>query len=149
MRCNDEGVNLIKKYEGCSLSVYLDPINICTIGFGSTYGLVGNRLDSSHRDITEDEAEYLLKRELRSTENAVARMVKTPLTANQFSAVCCLVYNIGSGRFRSSTMKMKLNRKDFQGAANEFWKWRRAGGQILRGLVRRRAEETRLFVKQN
>jgi lysozyme len=149
MRCNDEGVNLIKKYEGCSLGTYLDPIGICTIGFGSTYGLVGNRLDSSHRDITEDEAEYLLKRELRSTENAVARMVKTPLTANQFSAVCCLVYNIGSGRFRSSTMKMKLNRKDFQGAANEFWKWRRAGGRILRGLVRRRAEETRLFVKQN
>jgi lysozyme len=149
MRCNDAGIAIIKRYEGCSLSVYLDPINICTIGFGSTYGLVGNRLDSSHRDITEDEAEYLLKRELRSTENAVARMVKTPLTANQFSAVCCLVYNIGSGRFRSSTMKMKLNRKDFQGAANEFWKWRRAGGQILRGLVRRRAEETRLFVKQN
>jgi lysozyme len=149
MRCNDAGIAIIKRYEGCSLSVYLDPINICTIGFGSTYGLVGNRLDSSHRDITEDEAEYLLKRELRSTENAVARMVKTPLTSNQFSAVCCLVYNIGSGRFRSSTMKMKLNRKDFQGAANEFWKWRRAGGQILRGLVRRRAEETRLFVKQN
>jgi lysozyme len=149
MRCNDAGIAIIKRYEGCSLSVYLDPINICTIGFGSTYGLVGNRLDSSHRDITSDEAEYLLKRELLSTENAVARMVKTPLTSNQFSAVCCLVYNVGSGRFRSSTMKMKLNRKDFQGAANEFWKWRRAGGRILRGLVRRRAEETRLFVKQN
>jgi lysozyme len=149
MRCNDAGIAIIKRYEGCSLSVYLDPINICTIGFGSTYGLVGNRLDSSHRDITEDEAEYLLKRELRSTENAVARMVKTPLTANQFSAVCCLVYNVGSGRFSSSTMKMKLNRKDFQGAANEFWKWRRAGGRILRGLVRRRAEEAKLFVKQS
>ena len=46
-------------------------------------------------------------------------------------------------------MLMKLNRKDFQGAANEFWKWRRAGGRILRGLVRRRAEETKLFVKQS
>ena len=149
MRCNDEGVNLIKKYEGCSLRTYLDPIGICTIGFGSTYGLVGNRLDSSHRDITENEAEYLLKRELRSTENAVARMVSSSLTSNQFSALCCLVYNVGSGNFRRSTMLMKLNRKDFQGAANEFWKWRRAGGRILRGLVRRRAEETKLFVKQS
>ncbi len=146
MRCNDEGVNLIKKYEGCSLSVYLDPINICTIGFGSTYGLVGNRLDSSHRDITEDEAEYLLKRELRSTENAVARMVNSPLTKNQFSALCCLVYNIGSGNFRRSTVRMKLNRQDFKGASKEFPKWRRAGGKILRGLVIRREQERKLFL---
>ena len=147
MRTNDEGVNLIKRYEGCSLSVYLDPINICTIGFGSTYGLVGNRLDSSHRDITEDEAEYLLKRELRSTENAVARMVSSSLTSNQFSALCCLVYNIGSGNFRRSTIRMKLNRKDFNSAAKEFPKWRRAGGIILRGLVRRRRQEQILFLK--
>ena len=148
MRCNNEGVNLIKKYEGCSLGTYLDPIGICTIGFGSTYGLVGNRLDSSHRDITDDEAEYLLKRELRSTENAVARMVKAPLTSNQFSALCCLVYNIGSGNFRRSTIRMKLNRQDFNGASKEFSKWRRAGGRILRGLVRRRAEEEKLFIKK-
>ena len=147
MRCNDEGVNLIKKYEGCSLSCYLDPIGIPTIGFGSIWDLNHARLRRSHRDITEDEAEYLLKRELLTTENAVARMVTSSLTENQFSAVCCLVYNVGSGRFRSSTIRMKLNRRQFTDAANEFWKWRRAGGRILRGLVRRRAEENLLFLK--
>ena len=147
MRCNDAGIEIIKKYEGCSLRCYLDPIGIPTIGYGSIWGLDHNRLVSGHRAITEDEAEYLLKRELLTTENAVARMVRKPLTINQFSAICCLVYNVGSGRFRSSTIKMKLNRQDFEGAANEFWKWRRAGGKILRGLVRRREEEKQLFLR--
>lgn len=145
MRCNDEGIAIIKKYEGCSLKCYLDPIGIPTIGYGSIWGLDHTRLASTHRDITEHEAELLLKRELRTTENAVARLVKSPLTQNQFSAVCCLVYNVGSGKFKSSTIRMKLNRKDYVGASNEFWKWRRAGGKILRGLVRRRAEEKELF----
>ena len=141
MRTNDEGIAIIKKYEGC----YLDPIGIPTIGYGSIWGLDHARLVSDHRDITLDEAEHLLKRELLQTENAVAKMVKTPLTINQFSALCCLVYNVGSGRFRSSTIRMKLNRKQYTEAANEFWKWRRAGGKILRGLVRRRKDEEILF----
>ena len=147
MRTNEQGIEIIKKYEGCSLSLYLDPIGIPTIGYGSIWGLDHNRLAVGHRDITEYEAEYLLKRELRQTENAVASMVRSPLTENQFSAICCLVYNVGSGRFRSSTIRMKINRSNFEGAANEFWKWRRAGGKILRGLVRRRAEEKLLFLK--
>jgi lysozyme len=147
MRCNDEGVAIIKKYEGCSLKCYLDPIGIPTIGYGSIWGFDHARLASDHRDITENEAEYLLKRELLTTENAVARLVKSPLTKNQFSAVCCLVYNVGSGKFKSSTIRMKLNRKDFTGASNEFWKWRRANGQILRGLVNRRKKEKELFLK--
>jgi len=136
VRTNDEGIEIIKKYEGCSLRCYLDPIGIPTIGFGSIWGLDHSRLSRNHRDITQDE-----------TENSVARLVTQPLTVNQFSAVCCLVYNVGSGKFRSSTIRMKLNRKDFTGAANEFWKWRRAGGKILRGLVRRRKDEEILFRK--
>ena len=145
MRTNEQGIAIIKKYEGCSLKCYLDPIGIPTIGYGSIWGFDHARLASDHRDITEDEAEYLLKRELLTTENAVARLVKSPLTKNQFSAVCCLVYNVGSGKFKSSTIRMKLNRKDFTGASNEFWKWRRAGGKILKGLVRRRIAERNLF----
>tara|TARA_R110000803_G_scaffold1629_11_gene5303 strand:- start:2800 stop:3177 length:378 start_codon:yes stop_codon:yes gene_type:complete len=123
----------------------MDPVGVPTIGFGSIWSFDHTRLAINHRDITKNEAEFLLKRELRTTENAVARMVASKLTENQFSAICCLVYNVGSGRFRSSTIRMKLNRKDYIGASNEFWKWRRAGGKILKGLVRRRAEEKGLF----
>jgi lysozyme len=56
------------------------------------------------------------------------------------------VYNLGSGRLQSSTLRRKINRGDFEGAADEFPKWRRAGGKILKGLVLRRAAERKLFL---
>ncbi|NQV59039.1 MAG: lysozyme, partial [Alphaproteobacteria bacterium] len=55
-------------------------------------------------------------------------------------------FNLGSGRLQGSTLRMKANRGDMLGAADEFPKWRRAGGRILRGLVRRRAEERALWL---
>jgi len=150
---NEQGIYIIKKYEGLvdgdpetpGLDPYYDPIGIPTIGYGSTYGIDGTRVTMSHRAITSDEASYLLKRELSYTETYVAKLVIQPVTINQFSALCSLTYNIGSGNFQASTMRMKLNRRDYYGAECEFWKWRRAGGRILRGLVLRREEERQLY----
>ena len=142
---NAKGLEIIKRYEGCSLNVYRDPIGIWTIGYGSIFGLDLNRVDRSHRAITEDEATSLLFRECQEAERAIARLVRVQLTSNQVSALISLVFNVGSGNFQRSTMRMKLNRRDYIGAANEFWKWRRAGGRILKGLVRRRASEEQLF----
>jgi len=150
---NDEGLAIIKKYEGLvdgdpdtpGLDPYLDPINIPTLGWGSCRSFNGSRVTMDHRSITIDEAEYLLRRYCLWAERSIGRLVKVPLTSNQRSSLISLVYNIGSGNFQKSTMRMKLNRRDYIGAANEFWKWRRAGGRILRGLVLRRASEARLF----
>ena len=63
-----------------------------------------------------------------------------------FSATASLVYNIGTGNFQRSTLRMKLNRGYYEDAADEFPKWRKAGGRILKGLVRRRARERQLFL---
>jgi len=150
---NEEGLAIIRKYEGLVdgfpdtplLDPYLDPIGIPTIGWGSTYDYHGRRVTMDSRSITKDEAEYLLAREIRRAEMGIGRLVKVSLTSNQRSALTSFVYNVGSGNFQASTMRMKLNRKDYIGAANEFWKWRRAGGRILRGLVARRKSEARLF----
>ena len=60
-------------------------------------------------------------------------------------AVCSLAYNIGTGNLQSSTLRSKLNRMDYSGASDEFPKWRRASGKIMRGLVKRRAIEQELF----
>ena len=98
-----------------------------------------------HRPITEPEAEYLLVRELRHVEKAVTKLIVVPLTVNQFSAIGSLTYNIGSSRLKSSTLRSKINREDYNGASAEFPKWRRAGGRILRGLVRRRLAERDLY----
>jgi lysozyme len=143
---NENGVDLIKSMEGFSSSVYLCPAYIFTIGFGSLHGLNGDRLNRDHRDITHNEGTELLKRDLLKTEYFVAKLVRVPLTINQFSALVSLVFNIGSGNFQNSTLRMKLNRRDYQGCADNFWQWRRGGGRILTGLVRRRELEKQLFL---
>ena len=143
---NEKGVELVKSMEGFSPSVYRCPADILTIGYGSLHGLDGDRLDRDHRDITHNEGTTLLKRDLRKAEYFVAKLVRVPLTINQFSAIVSLVFNIGSGNFQNSTLRMKLNRRDYQGCADNFWQWRRGGGRILPGLVRRRELEIQLFL---
>jgi len=146
---NDKGLEILKHYEGCRLNVYRDPIGIPTIGYGSTYGLDYTRVNMGHRTITESEATGLLIRQCQWSERSIARLVRVSLTNNQCSALISFVYNVGSGNFQRSTMRMKLNREDHIGAASEFWKWRRAGGRILKGLVRRRKIEKQLFMLEN
>ncbi len=154
---NEQGIAIIKKWEGlvdgkpdtAGLDPYLCPAGVPTIGWGSIWGIDGTRVTMAHRPITEEEAQYLLQRELRQTETYVAKLVGVPVTLNQFSALCSLTYNIGSGRFQTSTMRMKLNRSDYNGAGDEFWKWRRANGRILQGLVNRRKEEHELYKEKD
>lgn len=148
MIINDEGLGIIKKWEGCSLVPYLDPIGIPTIGVGSIWSFDGGRVTMDHRQITKAEADGLLKKQLGRTQGFIDRLVSVPVNENQFSALCSLISNIGSGNFQASSLRAKLNRLDYWGASNEFWKWRRAGGRILRGLVLRRKDETELFVKE-
>tara|TARA_Y100000296_G_C5147940_1_gene244787 strand:- start:209 stop:652 length:444 start_codon:yes stop_codon:yes gene_type:complete len=145
---NAKGLAIIKHYEGCFYNPYLDPVGIPTIGYGSIYGLDFNRIDMDHRRITPSEATGLLIRECQEAERRLAGLVRVPLTRNQRSALISFIYNVGSGNFQRSTMRMKLNRQDYTGAVNEFWKWRRAGGRILRGLVLRRESEKQLFMEK-
>ena len=146
MRCNDVGIEVIKHFEGFHSKVYLCPAGIPTIGYGSTRGKDGKRLRRNAAHITEAEGEELLKRDISQAENSVKRLIKVKINENQLSALCSFVYNLGSGRLQSSTLRAKMNRGDYEGAANEFPKWRRAGGKILRGLVLRREMEQKLFL---
>ena len=140
MRTSEEGVALIKKFEGCELSSYQCSAGVFTIGYGHTLGVEDG--DSC----TQEEADQMLVDDLEEFENYVNDIVETELTQNEFDALVSFSFNVGLGNFQSSTLRSKLNRKDYEGAANEFWKWRRAGGRILPGLVKRRADEKALFV---
>ncbi|RPI74763.1 MAG: lysozyme, partial [Desulfobacteraceae bacterium] len=71
------------------------------------------------------------------------------LSQNQFDSLVSLVYNIGAGAFERSTLLRLLNQGDYTGAANQFCLWNKAGGKILPGLIKRRCEETLLFLKEN
>lgn len=138
---NQRGLELIKKFEGLSLRAYRDPVGIWTIGYGHTGPEVG-RGDV----ITRTEAERLLRSDLDRFESSVQRLVKVPLNSNQFSALVSFTYNVGAGNLGKSTLLKLLNRRNYQGAADQFPKWVYGGGKVLSGLVRRRREERALFL---
>jgi lysozyme len=95
--------------------------------------------------ITEEEANMRLLVDLRDAEEAVSRMVRTKVSDDQFSALCSLVFNCGRDAIAKSTLIRKLNAQDVWGSFAEFSRWCHSGGQVLPGLIRRRAAEQALF----
>ncbi|WP_228015419.1 lysozyme [Leptolyngbya ectocarpi] len=140
---NSSGVNLIKSFEGLRLKAYQDAVGVWTIGYGTTRGV------KPGQEISQAQAEALLKTDLARFERDVSQAVRVPINDNQFAAIVSFTYNVGSGAMRSSTLLRKLNRRDIYGAANEFPRWNRAGGRILAGLTRRRNAERALFLGQD
>lgn len=150
MQINDAGLALVKEREGYkralpdgSCTTYYCPAGVLTIGWGCTEGIRPG-------DVwTPAQAEAALRRELRSHEGAVLRLVSVPLNENQFSALVSFSYNVGSGNLQKSTLLKKLNKSDYAGAQREFLNWNKAtvNGKLteLRGLAIRRAQEAALF----
>lgn len=136
---NKAGLDLIKKWEGCKLTAYLCPAKIWTIGFGSTGSHV-----KPNMTITQDQADELLRSDLRRFEDGVASAINEA-TDNQFGAMVALAFNIGLRGFMQSTVLRKHNAGDHMGAAAAFGLWNKAGGKVLRGLVNRRADEAKLY----
>jgi len=140
---NDLTVKLIKRYEGCSLKAYKCPAGIWTIGWGQT--IWNGRKVQPGQVITQAEADADLLKEIIRYGNNVKSLVKVPLTEGQLGALTSFAYNLGVGNLGSSTLLRMVNAKDFTGAAKQFARWNKAGGQVLKGLVTRRASETHLF----
>ena len=98
--------------------------------------------------ITQEIAEKLLINDLQEPENAINAYCNHLLTQNQFDALVSFIFNVGSGAFKSSTLLKRINANMMQLASLEFGKWNKAGGKILEGLVKRRADEKALFLKK-
>lgn len=139
---SQDGLDLIKRFEGFRPAVYRDAVGLPTIGYGHLIKQ-GATFD---RPITEREAEELLRRDVSIAERAVLRLISVPLSDGQFAALVSFVFNLGAGALQRSTLRMKLNRGDIADAADEFIKWIRAGGRVLRGLVLRRNAERSMFL---
>lgn len=139
-------IDLIKQFEGCRLSPYLDQNDVPTIGFGSTYYLDGTKVTMDDPEITQETAEQLLMVVLSIFAKTVSALVSIELNQNQFDALVDFTYNEGPGKFKSSTLLKLLNQNELDQASEEFPKWNIAGGQTSDGLVRRRAAEQALFL---
>ncbi|KMN50721.1 muraminidase [Chromobacterium violaceum] len=141
MKTNAAGISLIKQFEGVRLAAYQDMVGVWTIGYGHTGPDV-----KAGMTITQRQADQLLAADLEKFETGVRKAVIVPLNANQFSALVSFSYNLGLGNLRSSTLLRLLNKGDYDGAAAQFPRWNRAGGQAVPGLTRRRKAEQALFL---
>jgi len=133
-------VPLIKKYEGCSLSAYLDPAGIPTIGYGHTGADVFMGLT-----ISQFRAEALLAQDIATTGALVEDLVKVPLTDNQFAALVVFTFNVGAGRLQGSTLLELLNQGQYDQVPAQLARWNKINGQPSSALTARRNSEIALW----
>lgn len=145
MRASENGINLIKQFEGCRLTAYQDSVGVWTIGYGWTQPVDGKPVGKG-MTITQQKADDLLKQGVVQYEAGVHGLVTVQLNQNQYDALVDFTYNLGVNALKGSTLLKKLNAGDYAGAANEFTKWNKAGGKELAGLTRRREAEKSLFL---
>lgn len=137
---------LLERFEGLRLRPYLCPAGVPTIGLGSTRYLDGRRVQLTDPPITREHA-YVLAREqiLREYLPAVRKLCQGSDTDGQAAALVDFAYNLGEGNLKASTLRRKVNARDWPAAQRELRKWVRGGGRVLPGLVlRREAEATML-----
>lgn len=145
MEMSNNGINMLKGFEGCRLAAYQDSVGVWTIGYGWTQPVNGVPVGKG-MTITQETAESLLRSGLVRYEKGVTGLVKVTINQNQFDALVDFAYNLGVKALEGSTLLKKLNAGDYAGAAAEFPKWNKAGGKVLPGLVKRREAERTLFL---
>lgn len=158
MRVSDAAVELIKHHEGKRNSPYLCPANLWTIGFGHILYPEQAKLKMEDRKAyplrPEHDKEWsdlgidaILRSDLQRFESGVVRLCPGVADSQaQFDALVSFAFNVGLGNLQSSSLRMKYNRGDIAGAADEFLKWNKAGGRVLKGLQNRRVDERNLFL---
>ena len=139
MKISEDGLELIKKFEGCETTAYQDSVGVWTIGFGHTKGVEEGQTCSI------EDAESMLAEEMDEYESYINNMVKVELQQHEFDALVAWVYNLGPTNLGESTMLKVLNGGQFDRVPDEMNRWTRAGGEILEGLVRRRQAESLMF----
>ena len=149
MQCSKKGIDLIKSFEGFSLTAYhgkCDKAGLYTIGWGHARGVrPGDK-------ITLEQAEKLLRDDIRDAENVVnldyvSGRDKPIVTQNEFDALVSFVFNVKRESYLGSTLRRKLKAGDKMGAAGEFKRWIYSDHKIAPGLIPRRDAERRLFLQ--
>jgi len=134
-------IALIKSFEQCRLTAYLPtPNDRPTIGWGTTgadihMGMTWTQAQCDERFATD----------LDAFAGGVSAALTGETSQNQFDAMVSLAYNIGLGAFKGSTLLRLHNAGDFTAADAQFAAWNKQAGQVLQGLVRRRAAESAMY----
>jgi len=139
MKISQEGIALIKHYEGCKLESYQCSAGVWTIGYGSTKNV------KEGMSIDAEKAEQLLIKDLAIFEKEVANLVSVPLEQNQYDAIVSWTFNLGSSNLKASTMLKVLNNGVYEAVPEQLKRWNKVKGVVNDGLVKRRKSEALLF----
>jgi len=141
-------LNTIQQFEGLKLTAYQDSVGIWTIGFGNIFNLDTRKPIKQGDVITQETADRWLKIEVDELQEKMRKVISVALTDNQLTALTSLVYNIGFGAFKRSTLLRLLNAgASKEEVAKQFLRWNKAGGKEIKGLTNRRQAEYNLFIK--
>lgn len=148
MEVSKKGLELLKEFEGVRKVVYLDQAGLPTVGVGHLI-LPEDNLKVGDTISNEQVNAFLLK-DLKTSSDFVNLVSKVNLTQNQFDALVSLCFNIGRTAFKNSTVLRRLNRGEYQGAAQAFMMWNKIKkrGKLVpsNGLSKRRQREQALFL---
>ena len=166
MKLSKAGADLMHRFEGCRNKPYLCPAHIHTIGYGHVLyqeqirlpvvrkegytGMIRKEYPlkpEDNRVWTKNEIEELFAADVAHFERGVLRLVPGCVgRQGAFDALVSISFNFGLGNLQRSTIRMKANRGDWDGAAEAFMAWTKGGGKVLPGLVLRRVAEKALFL---
>lgn len=155
---SEKALKMISHHEGVRLKPYRCPARLWTVG-------VGHVIDPNHAKVPFDERNYLeipdgwnriltmeevdviLAQDLKRFERGVLRYCPSAGSRQSWmDALVSFSFNLGLGTLQRSTLRQKHNRGDYDGAAEEFLKYTKAGGKVLKGLVNRRKDERAMYL---
>jgi lysozyme len=167
VKLSKAGEDLMHRFEGCRNKPYLCPADIWTIGYGHVLYQEQIRLpvvtdkpnvvvrkkfslkQGDNRVWSKQEIDDLFKKDVATFERGVLRLVPGVVgRQGAFDALVSISFNFGLGNLQRSTIRMRANRGDWEGAAEAFRAWTKGGGKVLPGLVRRREAEIALFLAE-
>ena len=139
--------SLCKPFEGLRLKPYLCPAGYWTIGYGTVFKPDGTQVKQDDPPISQQLAEEWLYCEIQNNYLPGVLKASPGLIAypKALGAITDFAYNLGVGRYRSSTLRRKINEQDWDGAKEQLMLWTRGGGKVLPGLVKRRQAECRFL----
>jgi len=154
MKLSENGLVLLKQWEGYATHAYRDSANLLTIGVGHlltrselTSGkiLIGGSPVRYRDGLTDDQIVALLAQDVIPVEQTVSTNVKVSLNQNQFDALVSFTFNVGRGAFLGSTLLKVLNQGFYTDVPTQLARWNRSGGQVVLGLTNRRNKEIALW----
>jgi lysozyme len=144
MQLSNNGIELIRSFEGLSLKPYNDTRGYATVGIGHL--LHPSPVNENDKEITLEEAYELFRHDSQWAQDCVNHLVDVTINQNQFDALVSFVFNVGSGTFSKSSALKLLNSGDYNQVPGAMALYNKSLGKISAGLVRRREAEGKLFL---